>query len=244
MLGMLLLAISGAQAASICSAELIAATAIKLQHDPTHTRLQRCDPLPGSTDRALMLFGYRNDGKTDEAYFLDGSFDLDLVIVGADGKVKRYLRDADTLHYADPTTFAHFSVDKTPYQLASDVRAYGVRDNSLIHTHIVDMEDEFLRLYVDDGKTLRPVLDRLPMNSLDWRSMDCDGGATRIVRSIKLAATISHGLRDLILLSRKVVSVSVPTHDDGCDDKLGKPTFTRHLLRYDGRQYVIPATVE
>ncbi len=243
-LALMLAACGATQAAGICSSELLAATAVQLKHDPSHTRMQQCAALPGSPGKALMVFGYRNDGNTDEAYDQEGDFDLDVVIADADGKMERYFRHADLLEYTDPNQFAGFSIDQAGYQLAPGVRAFAVRANNLIHTRIVDMRGERLFLYVDTGKELRPVLSWLPMNSFEGQWIDCVGGSTTLVRTLAPARTTTRGWRDLVVTTRKTVAVSRRKGEDDCADRNGKPVVSRHLLRYDGNQYVIPAALK
>lgn len=127
-------------------------------------------------------------------------------------------------------------IDTAPYQLAKDVRAFGVRFRSAARgASCADgaWEDE-LTLFVRTADSLRPVLRGLPMSH--WEAVKgCLGQSDGLVfdkaeLSLGLAPTSSHGFADLTVTARI-------TRESAADDAIGKPKIERTTLRYDGNTY-------
>jgi hypothetical protein len=127
-------------------------------------------------------------------------------------------------------------IDTAPYQLAKDVRAFGVRFRSAAHgASCADgaWEDE-LTLFVRTADSLQPVLRGLPMSR--WHAVKgCLGQADGLVfdkarLSLGIAPTSSHGLADLTVTARI-------TRESAADDAIGKPKTEQTTLRYDGDAY-------
>jgi hypothetical protein len=127
-------------------------------------------------------------------------------------------------------------IDTAPYQLAKDVRAFGVRFRSAARgASCADgaWEDE-LTLFVRTAASLRPVLRGLPMSH--WKAVKgCLGQSEGLVfdearLSLGLARTSSHGFADLTVTARI-------TRESAADDAVGKPKTEQTTLRYDGNAY-------
>jgi hypothetical protein len=127
-------------------------------------------------------------------------------------------------------------IDTAPYQLAKDVRAFGVRFQSAARgASCADgaWEDE-LTLFVRTADSLQPVLRGLPMSH--WQAVKgCLGQADGLVfdaakLSLGIAPTSSHGFADLTVTARI-------TRESAADDATGKPNIEQTTLRYDGDAY-------
>jgi hypothetical protein len=133
-------------------------------------------------------------------------------------------------------------LDTARYQLAKDIRAFGVRfHNQGRPPSAVDilMNDE-LTLLIPEGKSLRPVLRRLPMhlNQKNVCPLD-EGGWTWFWNSADLSIgienTSTNGFHDL----RVMASISNDTCESfaaGSDEPID-PIKEHVILRYDGERY-------
>jgi hypothetical protein len=127
-------------------------------------------------------------------------------------------------------------IDTAPYQLAKDVRAFGVRFMSTAHgASCADFawEDE-LTLFVRRADALQPVLRGAAMSH--WQAVKgCLGQWKGLVSdeaklSLSLAKTASHGFADLTVTARI-------KRESADGDAIGKPRTEQTTLRYDGSEY-------
>lgn len=187
-----------------------------------------CKPWPH--DRNLLLAAY--------AFGTDVEDSKVLVVATVDAVTGRVASSYTTLVGEDAAV--HFgenslAIDAAPYQLAANVRAFGVRFNSDARGASCPdgaWSDE-LTLFVADGKSLRPVLRGLPMSRLEARKgMLCSASPDVIYDEAKLAVGIAgaatRGYADL------QVSARIVRHQG---DGQGAPKTERYTLHYDGKEY-------
>jgi len=143
------------------------------------------------------------------------------------------LREDAGLHFLPYS----LSIDTARYQLAPDLRAFGVRLAPSSNADCPDaLSDDELTLFVPDGPALRPVLPRLAM-SRSVAKTGCFGGgnAQQLVYddaklSVAVALAASQGLADLVVTARirQVAGYKAPN---------APVRQERVTLRYDGSAY-------
>ena len=128
------------------------------------------------------------------------------------------------------------SIDTARYVLADGVRAFGVRMQIAHSPRCADAgEDDYMRMFVEDGGKLHMVLKDLPMSR--WAKIDgestCSGErftAERIKVTLSMLPTASEGWKDIAIIERRV--------EEASDAEPSSPTTTRAgVLRARGRQY-------
>jgi hypothetical protein len=145
--------------------------------------------------------------------------------------------------------FDGISLDTGRYQLASRVRAFGVRIRHRLGCHGCGLySDEQLALYVRKGDGMAKVL---PASQV-WVVTNDD--AARCPQNITTTTTVlspiaesHHGLADLLLTSSSVVTVE-DTSDPSIDQEPAKNAADcpkrepskRQVLRFDGERYGPP----
>lgn len=169
-----------------------------------------------------------------------GFYDLDLS-VAQDGQSS----PAATYHHAsvyesDGVALSDMSLDTARYKLTTDLRAFGVRARFTNASRLNPMEEVQLSLYVREGATLRPVLQKLLVYQFsgEWDD-DCTGQRSEMTRMVEVAKTSSHGYADLIVKTQQTGTTSAGK-GEACKDSstVYKPALT--TLRYDGKSYVLP----
>ena len=205
---------------------------------PAQTEMQACRALPAVPGHAVVALAFRRADSVGEGD--DGSYDIDLAIVKADGTVVRRMRH-DSAFESDALRFSGLLIDTGRYDLAPDVRAFGVRINHASSSRANPGSYQALSLYIDTGKELRQVLGPLQTqaNQGEWDTQ-CAGSFSTSAATIDLALTSTNGFRDLVVTSREGVEVARQSADE-CLHTTGKPTSTKLVLRYNGRHYSSPA---
>ncbi|WP_248738058.1 hypothetical protein [Pseudomonas sp. MWU12-2029] len=175
-------------------------------------------------------------GKTGDV----GSYDLALSVVSAEVSEPLATYYKPSAFLSDAFALESVEFDTARYKLTPEIRAFGVRVVFKGSSRVNPMDETSLSLYVKEGDTLRPVLDRLVMYRYngEWDG-NCAGERASTLRTIEIGKTSSHGYADLIVKS--VTTGIVGKGDPGtCDEKTttAKPVLT--TLRYDGKSYVLP----
>ncbi|MGE7956686.1 hypothetical protein ACQKQA_08800 [Pseudomonas sp. NPDC089530] len=191
---------------------------------------------PGQTITAISQL--EGDPAVENAYD-EGMYDLALAVVPSDGGVPLASYFRASLFSSDAIRFNGLSIDTARYTLTPQVRAFGVRAEFRGSSRANPFGETWLSLYVKEGKTLRPVLESLIVESHggEWDT-NCAGEFWETRRTLEMASTRSHGYADLIV--RSVASGSKSTRKgEECEGipSTGKTVLT--TLRYDGNQYVV-----
>ena len=135
--------------------------------------------------------------------------------------------DAVTRVRADSLNF-----DLAPYVLAKGVRAFGLRLSAYYEPKFSEGgADDYLSLYVIEGKKIRPVLNDLSMREWKRRGKspeDIDDPCKTLTTTytLSVAKTVSNGFADLLISART-----------SCRRKI-----STHWLRYDGASYPFELT--
>jgi hypothetical protein len=140
---------------------------------------------------------------------------------------------------------ASLQIDTARYNLAPGVRALGVRMNIGYGPRCAEGgESDFLTLFIEDGRQLRPVLKNLAMSA--WRitqgSNNCGQGGSDVNYTIdsvtlmlEMAATSAAGWRDIDVVAQHTIEVfsgpeGTPAKQETRKQSLGK-------LRAEKRYY-------
>lgn len=128
-------------------------------------------------------------------------------------------------------------IDTARYQLAPDVRAFGVRLTPSSTAPCPDrLSDDELTLFVPNGAVLRPVLPRLAMSRLLAKTGCFGGGSQQQLTyedaklTLAVAPAAGKGLADLVVTAR-IQQVA------GWKDPRAPVRQERVTLRYDGSAY-------
>lgn len=112
---------------------------------------------------------------------------------------------------------SHLRLDTASYNLAPGVRALGVRMAIGQAPSAVDGgESDYLTLFVEEGKQLRPILKNQPMSSWSYIEGSASGhdetrrSIERVERSLSVSAATTNGWRDLELAAHHRVETADP----------------------------------
>ncbi|WMN19179.1 MULTISPECIES: hypothetical protein [Pseudomonas] len=170
----------------------------------------------------------------------DGSYDLHLAVLDRQGGQALASYRQPAAFVSDAIHLDSLKLDTGRFQLAPQVRAFGVRAAFSGSSRVNPFDQVLLSLYVREGARLRPVMEKFVAYSYsgEWDGQ-CTGQRVETTRTLDIAKTGSHGYADLI-----VRSVSVTTLGEGqgeqCQSRsvTSKPVLT--TLHYDGQRYVLP----
>ena len=193
-----------------------------------------CKVLP--FDPALTVVALANSRKGDDYHY-----DLAIAVFETAGEklVARLDRKSDL--YSDANALFAITIDTGRFMLAKGVRAFGVRATNT-HTGGVMFDGQTLALYVLDNKQIKPVMDRIMMHSAmgNLEFQDCYS-ADSVTRTLATDASSHFGYADLILTGRRE-SIEVTEKGGKCQEQKSAST-ERHVLRFDGRKYQLPAVL-
>lgn len=201
-----------------------------------------CKPHPEF--KPLTIVALFHDIKDDAgAYAADQRGLVVAVVDTRRATVKHLYRETLELNPGIRITGTSLSIDTARYELAPDVRAFGVRMDIGHSPKCADGgTSRYLTLLVLDGKGLRPVLKRQPLrvwtvakwnlaDNIDACSIDTVNEADLI---LTLGAGSSHGWRDLNVTAR--IQSHGPGQQEGGGQR-GPRKKTLTTLHYDGEQY-------
>jgi len=191
---------------------------------------ETCRTWPYNTDWVLAAFAY------DEGV----EYDKKLAVAVIDKKTEQVLSSFQSDIAEDAVTEigeTSIHLDTARYRLAKDIRAFGVRFNSVARGAScgdADWNDE-LTLLIPEGKRLRPAFS---LTMFKQRSLKgCLGTAiTHAVwetaeLTIGVADTSTNGLKDLL------VTAKITTNSDDSQTTKPRNRIERHILHYDGSAY-------
>lgn len=191
---------------------------------------------PGQSISAKATFE-RAAGSEGEA---SGYYDFDLSVEqdGKAGPVATF-RQKHAFE-SNGVALRELTLDTARYSLAPDRRAFGVRHRFTNGSRLNPLDEVQLTLYVKEGETLRPVLQKLLVYQYggEWDG-DCEGERSEVIRTVEIAKTSSQGYADLIVKTKVTGTASVGK-GDACKDKISEYKPVSTTLRYDGKTYGLP----
>ena len=198
-----------------------------------------CKDWPAFAEQGISLLSERGPDPSDTGND-DGTYNLQLAVLERNsGQVlARYAQPAAFV--SDAVRLESVKLDTGRFQLTPQVRAFGVRAGFEGSSRVNPFSQVWLSLYVREGSTLRPVLEKFLAHSYngEWDGL-CAGEWTKTTRTLEIAKTRSHGYADLI-----VRSVSVSTRSEKVGEECRSRSVTAKpvlvTLHYDGQRYVLP----
>ena len=202
---------------------------LSLRQDGGNVTSEACKIWPYKPDLLLVAIAY------DEGV----EYEKSLFIAVIDKKTRQVVSSLKQAIYEDATTEVgerSLRLDTARYQLANDVRAFGVRFNSSARGASCGeayWNDE-LTLLVPEGKDLRPVTS---LNLYQQRWLEGCPAATSSARwedatlTVDMDKASTNGLFDLVITARITVN-SMGTATGKTKDRI-----EQHRLRYDGATY-------
>ncbi|GAB7533370.1 hypothetical protein PS3A_57860 [Pseudomonas sp. 3A(2025)] len=196
-----------------------------------------CKINPGNASQTLAALPFA------ENVDADGQGDYGLGVIVADTATGKII----ARHYqpgaivSDAIFFESLALDTARYQLTPTLRAFGVRISHTGSSRVNPYSGTLLNLYVLDGQTVRPVMDKLEVraSSADWDGA-CNGDFTETERTISIAGKSKNGLASLLVEEKTVHTKDVAKGDD-CETVERTPVVSRATLEYDGQRYPVPA---
>lgn len=207
-----------------------------LNDPPMHA----CKPIPNAPGTTIIAFAALTLESGTETDSDMGEYDLDVLIVATDtGAVLSRLL-VEKAYTSDAWQLSSINIDTARYLLAPGIRAFGVRVDHSGSSRVSPAGESVLSLFVERGAKLQRVLADLPVASSngDWDG-NCAGQFSDVERRIGLASSRSNGLADLVVTTLTSRRWTRMKKDECVDDKTHK-SLQRALLRFDGKNYVIP----
>ncbi|NBF04469.1 hypothetical protein GV819_19495 [Pseudomonas sp. Fl5BN2] len=199
-----------------------------------------CKDWPAFADQSISLLSELTPDSGSPVAFAEGTYNLQLAVLNrTTGQTLASYQQARAF-VSDAFRLESVTLDTGRFQLAPQVRAFGVRASFQGSSRVNPLNEVWLSLYVREGSQLRPVMEKFLAYSYsgEWDGQ-CAGERSETTRTLDIAKTRSHGYADLI-----VRSVSIDTRSEGqgeqCQSRsvTAKPVFT--TLHYDGQRYVLP----
>ena len=218
-----------------CDASMLDTVAQAIHKTDTDLYLSSCRRDPARTDQWIVSLLSPSAGNTvtDNMWF-----DVDLVIWNdKQTRVVAHLKQQKAI-LSDASELRETTVDTGRYTLAEGIRAFGVRDIHYPRCHDCDWSETFLTLYVQR----KDKIDRLfstrveETTSASGPSSECRDSIHVIRTTIAPGDHTSHGLRDLIVVTRSADEDSSVAH--GLPSKLcSTPSIETRVVPYDGTSY-------
>jgi hypothetical protein len=137
----------------------------------------------------------------------------------------------------DVVRVAEIRLDSARWQLAPEVRAFGLRIVRQGASRTAPYADETLSLYVPQGPRLAKVLDELETTRENGESdEDCGADFQTVRGSLSPGRSSSNGYADLILRQSRTDSRSIRQGEE-CVTQEQPGSYQSKTLRFDGRQY-------
>lgn len=173
----------------------------------------------------------------------DGQGDYGLGVIVADTATGKIIAQhyQPTAIVSDAIYLESLALDTARYRLSPALRAFGVRISHQGSSRVNPFGSTLLNLYVLDGQTVRPVMDKLEVSSSsgEWDG-SCSGGFSQTERVISIADKGKNGLASLQVEQKVINTQNLPKGDD-CEAIESTPAVSRFTLEYDGKRYPVPA---
>lgn len=202
---------------------------VSLRQDSGNVISAVCRALPYKTGLLLAAV----------AYDVGVKYEKNMVVATIDEKTKRIVGSYQSVIGEDAITEVgvySLKLDTARYQLADEVRAFGVRFSSSAHG--ANCGEAYwgneLTLFVPERKTLRPIL-TLNLYQQRWLK-GCPAAATQALwedalLTVSMANTSTNGFRDI------VVTAKITVNAEGVPIGKHRDRIEQHTFHYDGTTY-------
>lgn len=208
---------------------------------------EACKSWPQDKNIVLTTFAYSLFDKKHPEKFVKNrpniEYEKDIIIAMIDKSNEHVISSYQTTIDVGDASIGidsySLQLDIARYQLAPNMRAFGLRFHNAAHSSSCGevWQGDELTLFVKEGSKLKPVLG-LPM-SLQQSTKGCinnqiDGSVWEdATLTISIEETHSHSYADLLLAAK----IETITMKDG-DAVSTNPRIEHQLLHYDGKKYV------
>lgn len=165
-----------------------------------------------------------------------GLYDLDILLVKTkSARVVSRLFQKGALS-SDSVGLDRIAIDTARYNLAPNVRAFGIRVHYAHPKRYYPHEFEDLNLYVINGEEISLVLDKLGTIDSGGEVGECDGFFSDTRRTLAIGKTTSHGYADLVVTTKTIDSETKILNGE-CVEVKQQPSVTQDTLQFDGKAY-------
>lgn len=195
-----------------------------------------CKVWPADPSLTLAVQPMPQAGATDD----EAVYDVEVLVADSkSGAIVAHFYEPSAIT-SDAVRFSSIDLDTARYQLTPQLRAFGVRVTYEGSSRVNPYEAQALSLYVQDGHTLRRVLDDMLVanDSGEWDG-NCAGTFSSIARSLAVGPANSSGYATLRVGETSKERVSKQTSSD-CVSKDGTPKRSTTTLNYNGTAYSVP----
>lgn len=212
-------------------------TALHYSQDDSAVYRADCKIWPADPSKTIVaLARYQANSSMSSPPSDDGLYDLDVVVAQTtSGDILQRIFQKGAL-VSDALYLKTITIDTGRYDLAPDVRAFGVR--AMRGNPHADFET--LNLYVARNDELRPLLQNLVTLKLFGEPQGLGGcsHSSETKRTLTMAKTKQHGFADLLVLETGIEQEQTVVHD-GCQIDENKSAH-HYELRFDGTSYGVP----
>lgn len=207
-----------------------------------------CKLTPQNKNIELVAIAYSSedssalgkDAKVDPDFLPEKS----LIVAMVDSATKQVISSYQSIIVEDAAVTVggdSLLLDTAPYQLAPNVRAFGLRFNnaSIGPSCAQGWQSDELQLFVRAGANLKPIF-AIPMENAELLKGDClndMGGEKTILEEAKLTVkvqkTVTNGYVDLML------NAAITTDGTDLNAKKIKSRVEQQLLKFDGKKYIV-----
>ena len=199
-----------------------------------------CRRWPARPELTLLATPVWRDGGDNDSR--DG--DVEVMVIDSDTLAPRAWTVLPGALDSDAIFFDGMQLDTARYQLAPGTLAFGLRVQRRNGSGPNPFSEEQLQLLALQAGALRvlgaPIVVRRFQAEWDTR---CAGESTEVSRTVAVGPQARNGLADLVLRERRVSTRSWMDGED-CHDQDTPVEGERRVLRYDGRQYTVPAALQ
>ncbi|MFZ6873866.1 hypothetical protein ACO0LF_17560 [Undibacterium sp. Di27W] len=206
-------------------------------------RLTACTPHPAMLGVNIVAIARRQKGTEIGDSDVMGTYSLDISLVNdKTGKTLKHQLFPKKLYW-DGTEFDGMRIDTTNYNIATGVRAFGIRVG---YSTARFAYEEPLSIFMVRGSKIVEVLSNADMLiHFDRRIRECRNEARDATRTIGISSGRTHGFYDLLVTEELIDTHEELMQDENsesnsCQTKVDKKEIKKYLLRFDGKKYVIP----
>ncbi|WP_454256423.1 PA3715 family protein [Pseudomonas sp. Marseille-Q8238] len=170
-----------------------------------------------------------------------GETDLEVLVTdSASGQLRARRLEKHLLDW-DAVYVSALILDTAPYRVRADQLAFAVRVERRVNSRATLFSERFLMLYALEDGQLRPLLERMVMETLQGESdTNCASQWSEVKRTLAVAEKPGrYGYRDLIL-REQVEANRTEAHGDDCDKVEQRHSQQTYRLVYDGQRYPVP----
>jgi hypothetical protein len=166
-------------------------------------------------------------------------YDLDALIVVVNnqtGKILQKFKGENTF-FSDAIYLSSITIDTAPYLLTKDIRAFGIRVSHVGSSRVNPFEQVDLSLYVQEGTSLRRVLNQEMVKRFngEWDG-DCSGEFHYKKAILSFETETTNGYFNLVLKEHTEISSSEEVNGE-CEEKVIEKLDKKIIFYYNGKTY-------